>query len=178
MSSLTPNYNLIKPGVNDPTDQDQWGGMLNEDMDIIDSTMKSISDSVQSLYPVGSVYVNASVNTNPATLFGFGTWVAFGAGRVLLGVGSGTDSNGIVRAFANGDTGGEYEHEQTINELVPHDHPQSAGGVNNGNGAAIGVARGVSGGSISENGVYPRGGGDPMPWMQPYITVYMWVRTV
>ena len=30
-------------------------------------------------YPVGSVYMNASDSTNPATLLGFGTWVAFGA---------------------------------------------------------------------------------------------------
>ena len=37
------------------------------------------------LYPVGSVYLNATNNTNPATLLGFGTWVAFGAGRVPVG---------------------------------------------------------------------------------------------
>jgi hypothetical protein len=29
--------------------------------------------------------MNASVATNPATLLGFGTWVAFGAGRVPVG---------------------------------------------------------------------------------------------
>jgi hypothetical protein len=38
------------------------------------------------LYPVGSIYINAGVSTNPATLFGFGTWVAFGAGRVMVGL--------------------------------------------------------------------------------------------
>ena len=38
------------------------------------------------LYPVGSVYINASVSTNPDTLLGFGTWAAFGAGRVLVGL--------------------------------------------------------------------------------------------
>ena len=37
------------------------------------------------LYPVGSVYLNATNNTNPATLLGFGTWTAFGAGRVPVG---------------------------------------------------------------------------------------------
>ena len=42
----------------------------------------------QGAYPVGSIYLNASVATNPATLFGFGTWTAFGAGRVLLGAGT------------------------------------------------------------------------------------------
>lgn len=39
-----------------------------------------------SLYPVGSIYVNANNATNPATLLGFGTWVAFGAGRVMVGL--------------------------------------------------------------------------------------------
>lgn len=37
------------------------------------------------LYPVGSVYLNATNNTNPGTLLGFGTWTAFGAGRVPVG---------------------------------------------------------------------------------------------
>jgi len=39
------------------------------------------------LYPVGSIYVNAVNATNPGdiTLLGFGTWVAFGATKVLAG---------------------------------------------------------------------------------------------
>tara|TARA_B110000967_G_scaffold182940_1_gene201237 strand:+ start:239 stop:859 length:621 start_codon:yes stop_codon:yes gene_type:complete len=36
-------------------------------------------------YPVGSVYTSV-VATNPATLLGVGTWVSFGAGRVLVGL--------------------------------------------------------------------------------------------
>jgi hypothetical protein len=37
------------------------------------------------VYPVGSIYTNSSVSTNPGTLLGFGTWAAFGAGRVMVG---------------------------------------------------------------------------------------------
>ena len=40
-------------------------------------------------YPVGSIYMS-TVATNPNTLFGFGTWVAYGVGRVLIGAGTGT----------------------------------------------------------------------------------------
>lgn len=38
-----------------------------------------------SVYPIGSIYLNATNSTNPATLLGFGTWVAFGAGRMPVG---------------------------------------------------------------------------------------------
>jgi hypothetical protein len=41
------------------------------------------------LYPVGSIYTNAISSTNPGTLFGFGTWTAFGAGRVMVGLDAG-----------------------------------------------------------------------------------------
>ena len=37
------------------------------------------------VYPVGSIYFNMAVSTNPATLLGMGTWVAYGEGRVLVG---------------------------------------------------------------------------------------------
>ena len=42
--------------------------------------------TLQAVYPVGSIYINAAVSTNPATLLGFGTWAAFGAGKVWLGL--------------------------------------------------------------------------------------------
>lgn len=35
-------------------------------------------------FPVGSVFIGV-VATNPATLLGYGTWAAFGAGRVMVG---------------------------------------------------------------------------------------------
>lgn len=41
--------------------------------------------AASALYPVGSIYTNATNSTNPGTLLGFGTWTAFGAGRVPVG---------------------------------------------------------------------------------------------
>lgn len=55
------------------------------------ATTAFVQTALQSLYPVGSVYINAGVTTNPATLLGFGTWVAFGAGRVMVGL-NGSDT--------------------------------------------------------------------------------------
>ena len=43
---------------------------------------------LETVYPVGSVYTNKTVSTNPATLFGFGTWTAI-AGRVVVGLDAG-----------------------------------------------------------------------------------------
>lgn len=44
---------------------------------------------IQAMYPVGSVYINASSTANPSVLLGFGTWVEFGSGRVLVGQNTG-----------------------------------------------------------------------------------------
>jgi hypothetical protein len=46
---------------------------------------------IDTLYPVGAVYIS-TLSTNPATLLGRGTWSAFGAGRVPVGV-DGNDSD-------------------------------------------------------------------------------------
>lgn len=40
MSTATTNYGLTKPAVNDPVDQDLWGGELNDDMDALDGLVK------------------------------------------------------------------------------------------------------------------------------------------
>ena len=46
----------------------------------------AVTSALAAVYPVGSIYINAGVSTNPATLLGFGTWTAFGAGRVMVGL--------------------------------------------------------------------------------------------
>jgi hypothetical protein len=52
--------------------------------------------ALKAFYPIGSIYM-ATVATNPATLLGFGTWTAWGAGRVPVGAGTGT----VVATFAS-----------------------------------------------------------------------------
>lgn len=44
----------------------------------------TVSDVPQA-WPVGSIFIS-TVSTNPATSLGYGTWAAFGAGRVLVGL--------------------------------------------------------------------------------------------
>ena len=68
------------------------------------------------LYPVGSIYTNATNATNPGTLMGFGTWVAFGAGRVPVGFDAGNPLFDTAE-----ETGGSYNAT-----LVSHDHTYSS----------------------------------------------------
>lgn len=128
--------------------------------------------------PVGSVYINADVATNPATLLGYGTWVSLGAGRVLLGVGTGTDANGVQETFALGATGGEYEHVQTEAELRAHVHDQQiwTGGSTYNTPAAAYLATNNTG-PISAGPTTSTGSSAAMPWMQPYIAVHIWKRS-
>jgi hypothetical protein len=51
-------------------------------------TNPSSADIVNLIYLVGSIYISI-VATDPATLFGVGTWQAFGSGRTLISLDSG-----------------------------------------------------------------------------------------
>jgi len=129
----------------------------------------SISSLIDTFYPVGSIYT-ATVSTNPGTLFGFGTWAAFGEGRVLVGkASSGT--------FATaGATGGAETHTLTTSEMPSHTHKITTYFTNTGNGTYIASANGsiVTG----EGGpTQATGGGGSHNNLQPYVVVYMWQRT-
>ena len=119
------------------------------------------------VYPVGSIYINATNATNPGTLLGFGTWVAFGAGRVMVGL----DSGDILFDSAE-ETGGAQTHTLSVAEMPAHTH--SVNWVNSPGAAASGALLGTNTGTQSGS----TGGGDPHNNIQPYIVVYLWKRTV
>jgi hypothetical protein len=83
-----------------------------------------VQAAIQRMYPVGSIYINAGVTTNPATLFGFGTWVAFGAGRVMVGLNAGDPLFDVLE-----ETGGSkdaivvaHTHTGNTNTTGGHQH--------------------------------------------------------
>lgn len=45
MPNLTPNYSLFLPLVDDPTDQDLWGGYLNDNFSSLDTLLASLTPS-------------------------------------------------------------------------------------------------------------------------------------
>lgn len=163
------------------------------------ATTAFVHNLMELLHPVGSVYINATSSTNPGTLFGFGTWVAFGAGRVPVGF----DSANALFNVAE-ETGGSYDAT-----VVSHTHSFSAttstasltGGfsVDGGILSASGVMSVSSDNYYLNNtaatGAYGRvnmdashshtvsgttgstGSSGTNANIQPYITVYMWKRT-
>jgi len=152
------------------------------------ATTGFVAAALASLYPVGSIYTNAAVSTNPATLLGFGTWSAFGAGRFMVGLDAGNAAFDTVQ-----ETGGSADaivvsHSHTATSSVSdpgHNHTigfqnntidQNAGssalakqGTSNTSTASTGISVSTS---ISTTGSSATNANLP-----PYIVVYMWRRT-
>jgi len=127
-------------------------------------------------YPVGSVYTSV-VATNPNSLLGVGTWAAFGAGRVLVGINASDSDFNTVEEVGGAKTD---SHTLTLNEIPSHVHGYT--GVQ-GTGNPDGASDSVTAGHANS---YPRlteldyeGGGAAHSHdiVQPYIVVYFWKRT-
>ena len=128
--------------------------------------------TMSDIYPVGSIYINAAVTTNPATLLGFGTWVAFGTGRMMVGYdASDTDFDALQ------ETGGAKTHTLTTSELPSHTHNNPAGISPAPNANDLDITGG-NGATVASNVVTDAtGGGSAHNNMPPYIVAYMWRRT-
>lgn len=163
------------------------------------------SGSALDFMPVGYVYISV-VSTSPATLFGGGTWVRIGQGRVLVG----QDSTQTEFDTAE-ETGGSKTHTLTEAELPSHTHAIDHNHLafdssEEGNhthiitrkdltGNATGVARGNTtadaDGTTEAAGLHTHninvpdyagtsgtaGSGAAHNNLQPYLVVYMWKRT-
>jgi hypothetical protein len=169
-------------------------------------TDAAITAVKSALFPVGAIYT-AIVSTNPGTLLGFGTWSAFGAGRVMVGF----DSGNALFDTAE-ETGGNADaitvsHTHTATSTVTdagHTHGlMGAASTGTTRGLSESVTRNVQGGDATASRGYiqtaPTGGENFVETKttgvtvattnastgssgtnanyQPYITVYMWKRT-
>lgn len=172
-------------------DEDAMGSDSNQKVPTQQSVKAYVDAAIAAtkaaLYPVGSVYVNESVATNPATLLGFGTWVAYGEGRVMVGkAGSGTF-----------DTAGEELGAETVSVAHTHTGPSHTHTVSTqaelqkGSGGHTGPDTGFDtggnyttthnhGGATGSGGTGNTGAmsANATPsTLQPSITAYMWKRT-
>ena len=150
------------------------------------ATTAFVTAALGAIYPVGSIYVNAAVSTNPNTLLGFGTWEAFGAGRVMVGFNA---SDALFDTLE--ETGGSKDavvvsHTHTATSVVTdpgHNHTaenqtgagfgQPSGQINDGAGTTgtntTGITVATTNASTGVSGTNAN--------LPPYITVRMWKRT-
>ena len=147
------------------------------------ATAALVFATLQAVYPVGSVYINASSTTNPATLLGFGTWTAFGTGRVLVGQDTGDTSfdvleetggskDAVVVSHTHTDSG--HTHAYSGNVSPSNTFQYSGGGGTSGIGTPYNAGSTTSSGTanISTTGVSGTNAN-----LQPYVVVKMWKRT-
>ena len=136
-------------------------------------TAASINNLV---YPVGSIYTNMAVATNPSSLLGMGTWVAYATGQVLVG----KESSGTFDALDESLGAETAAHTLTVNEIPSHSHStgNTSGSYNSANG--LNSDQYFSGGYTAEtSAIQVTGGGaaHSHSTLQPSVTVYMWKRT-
>lgn len=184
-TAIATKADLASPGFSgSPTAPTQSSGDSSTKL----ATTAFVAAALGALYPVGSIYTNAAVSTNPATLLGFGTWTAFGAGRVLVGVDSGDAAFDTL-----GETGGSKN-----SVVVSHSHTATSSVTDPGHNHTIGFQnhtidqnagssalskQGTSNTSTSTTGISvstsisTEGSSGTNANLQPYITVYMWRRT-
>lgn len=127
-------------------------------------------DLLNKIYPVGSIYISASV-TNPSALFG-GQWVQI-KDTFLLAAGN-KRSAGI--------TGGEETHVLTINESPSHNHKMSdytwAAFTKRKTDNDVSQFYNPGGWTFDymQTETQYAGGNQAHNNMPPYLTVYMWQR--
>ncbi len=120
-------------------------------------------------YPVGSIYISV-INENPSKWFG-GTWVSFGAGRVLVGVDASQSEFNAVNK-----TGGSKNFQGIhLAQWKGNSNGQHFGLANDDGSYADRTL--VAAGEYSANSKIRDETPMNISLLQPFITVYMWERT-
>ena len=148
------------------------------------ATTAFVTAALGAIYPVGSIYINATSSTNPATLLGFGTWTAFGAGRVLVGLDAsdalfdtaeetGGSKDAVVVSHTHTATVVDPGHNHSYNQPVQSNaaNPPGASGSQ-----ASATTTGTASTGISVTNASTGVSGTNAN-VQPFIVVRMWKRT-
>lgn len=171
-----------------------------------DGTLAFLSDiptplTLADIYPIGCIYTEIT-GVNPNTTFGFGTWTAFGSGKVLVGLDSGdtdfdtaeeTGGSKTVQSSAQtfgGDALGTHQHDATTAGTPAGtiaDHTTTGkvaqtgaltvvtGKTHSFTGAALGTHQHAAITAGTPSGTNTPGAATSV--VQPYIVVHFWKRT-
>jgi len=146
-------------------------------------TATSAANIADVVYPVGAIFTTVTAYANSAAVvsaIGGTTWVAFGAGKVLVGLDSGdSDFN------TSEETGGAKtdSHTLTTSEIPSHNHANGSYQylMRSDGSATIADTDSTSGepNLASQGAIQAAGGGGAHTHdiVQPYIVVYFWKRT-
>ena len=127
-----------------PAEGEYWHALSN-----FYTSNSLVSDLLNRVYPVGSIYMSA-VNVSPASFLG-GTWQAIEQGRMLMAAGS---------SWQAGTTGGAAYHALTVAEMPAHDHSATetaAGGHTHGASTGSAGAHAHSGSTNNAGNHYHTG---------------------
>ena len=116
------------------------------------------------VYPIGSIYISVN-NTNPATLFNFGTWELI-PDIFLLGAGN---------LYSGGATGGEIDHVLTVSEMPSHTHNYLRHQFDRNDGGNGTDVYGANNKTLPQvvGATEATGNGVPHNNMPPYLAVYI-----
>ena len=117
-NSKSLNKNITDK-VTDNIDYSASGSLQTE----IDLLKQQMSNLVDKMYPVGSIYMTTTYSEASQVHDAIGgEWEKYAQGRTIIGEGTGTDSNGLVKTFENNVTDGEYAHTLSSSEIASHTH--------------------------------------------------------
>lgn len=174
------------------------GGMVQHGNEYHDPDFATLSDipaaiTLLDVYPIGSIYTSVSP-TNPGELFG-GTWVSFGAGRVLVGLNALDPDFNTVEETGGAKTNTPNAHagasvgNHTFTQ--PADHAAKNTDAANVGATKIGSSNSTAtlkahyhnitaythtGGGVSAHSVTQASDHAALSVIQPYITVYLFKR--
>lgn len=161
---------------------------------ITNAINSALSNILNTVYPVGSIYYSTS-NNNPSVLFG-GTWERYAVGKVLVGYDtSDTDFNivnktGGMKTASYTPAGTVGNHTLALSEIPDHTHYENADVVSAQSGSGVSAFSFNVGGQLYTKGIRATSGsvfGQPhnhtftgtstyIGRMQPYQVVYIWRR--
>ena len=135
---------------------------------------ENIGGKIQGIYEVGDIFISTTTK-NPKERFG-GEWEFFGEGKTLVGVDPNDTLFNTVKK-----TGGAKEIKLTTDQIPSHYHQMyRKGRMLYWDAGLSGVGGATSGSTIQatwDSRTNNAGGGKAHSNIQPYITVYFWIRT-